>query len=45
MGEQDANFFMDNIVLIGIVVAAFFLYLLFLIRKRSRQGFLHNHKK
>lgn len=45
MVEQDTNFFMDNIVLIGIVGLAFFWYLLMLIRKRSRKGFLHDEKK
>ncbi|MDH4071241.1 MAG: hypothetical protein OEV30_12570, partial [Ignavibacteria bacterium] len=45
MGEQDTNFFMDNIVLIGVVGLAFFWYLLMLIRKRSRKGFLHDQKK
>ena len=45
MGEQDTNFFMDNIVLIGVVALAFFWYLLMLIRKRSRKGFLHDPKK
>jgi len=41
MAEQDANFFMDNIVIIGILALAIFGYLLVVVRKRSRQRFLH----
>jgi hypothetical protein len=43
MGEQDTNFFMDNIVLIGILALAIFGYLLVIVRKRSRQKFLHKN--
>ena len=45
MGEQDTDFFRANIVLIGVVALAIFWYLLMLIRKRWRQGFLHHRKK
>ena len=45
MGEQDTNFFRDNIVLIAVVALGIFWYLLMLIRKRWRQGFLHNRQK
>jgi len=41
MGEQDSNFFRDNIVLIGIVALVIFGYLIMLIRKRWRERFLH----
>jgi len=41
MAEQDANFFMDNIVIIGILALVIFGYLLVVVRKRSRQRFLH----
>jgi hypothetical protein len=41
MAEQETNFFMDNIVLIGVLVLAIFGYLLVIVRKRSRQKFLH----
>ncbi len=41
MGEQDSNFFMDNIYIIGTLVVVIFGYLLVIVRRRSRQRFLH----
>ncbi len=41
MGEQDTNFFMDNIYIIGALGIAIFGYLLVIVRRRSRQRFLH----
>ena len=43
MAEQNSNFFMDNIVLIGILALAIFGYLLVIVRKRSKQRFLHKN--
>ena len=41
MGEQDSNFFMDNIYLIGVLALAIFGYLLVIVRRRSKQRFTH----
>jgi hypothetical protein len=44
MGEQnlqDVDFFRDNLVLIGVVILGIFGYLLMLIRKRWKDGFVH----
>jgi hypothetical protein len=42
---EGVNFIGLNIILIGIVALAIFAYLLMLIRKRWKKGFLHDDVK
>jgi hypothetical protein len=40
--SQGVNFFAQNVILLSIVALAIFAYLVMLIRKRWKKGFLHD---
>ena len=42
---DEVNFFKDNLLLIALVAVVIFGYLLMIIKKRWRQGFLHRKHK
>jgi hypothetical protein len=48
MGEQDPqsiNFLGMNIIIVGVFVLAAFVYMVIMIRKRWKRGFLHEADK
>jgi len=45
MESSIIDFFRDNILIVGLIVAAVFGYVLLLIRKRKKQAFLHQQSR